>query len=133
MPYTFGYIGATSQYSIYDYTYLIDSNSSNFVTTTSNILQNQIINTSNILEQHSLITENFLQNQITNTCNLIYKDGSLNTVVRISAQNPLHPVGDSVDLRFQNVNGDCMTKITQTGELMVYHQLSLLPAGYSAG
>ena len=71
MPYTSGYIGAIGEYPIIDYINLIDYNSSNFVTTTSNILQNQIINTSNILEQHSLITENFLQNQITNTCNLI--------------------------------------------------------------
>ena len=54
--------------------------------------------------------------------------------VRISAQNPYYPaIGDSVDLRLQNVNGECKTKITQTGELMVYHPLSLLPEGYSPG
>ena len=79
MPYTFGYIGATSQYPIYDYINLIDSNSSNFIMT-------QINSSSNFLEQYSsnftINTANILQTQITNTCNLIYKDGNLNTVIR---------------------------------------------------
>ena len=91
MPYTFGYIGATSQYPIYDYINLIDSNSSNFIMT-------QINSSSNFLEQYSSNSANILQTQITNTCNLIYKDGNLNTVIRISAQNPYYPIsGNTVD------------------------------------
>ena len=39
MPYTSGYIGAIGEYPIIDYINLIDYNSSNFVTTTSNILE----------------------------------------------------------------------------------------------
>ena len=121
MPYTSGYIGALGEYPIYDYINILDSNSSNFTTTTSNFLQNQIIYTSNILEQHSsnnlAVSANILQNQITNTCNLIYKDGNLNTVVKITAQNVYYPeYGNTVDLQFQNVNGECLTKVTQTGE-----------------
>ena len=91
-PYTSSWIGATQQYPIYEYANLLDSNQSNFVTKTSNILHNEIISTSNILEIHSsnniAIASNNLQTQITATCNLIYKDADRNTIVRISAQNP---------------------------------------------
>ena len=111
------FIGALGEYPIYNYINSIDSNSSNFITITSNILQNNIAYTSN-----------FLQTQITNTCNLIYKDNNLNTIVCISAQNPFYPIGDPVEMRFVNVNGNYLTKITQTGELFVYHPTAPLPA-----
>ena len=114
------FIGALGEYPIFDY---IDSNSSNFTTTTSNILQNNIINTSNDL-----------QIQITDTCNLIYKDAEKNTIVRMTAQNPFYPFfGNPIETQFQNVNGECITKIIQTGELMVYHPLTPLPVGYGPG
>ena len=116
------FIGALGEYPIYNYINSIDSNSSNFITITSNILQNNIAYTSN-----------FLQTQITNTCNLIYKDNNLNTIVCISAQNPFYPIGDPVEMRFVNVNGNYLTKITQTGELFVYHPTAPLPAGYAPG
>ena len=123
IPYNSSWIGALGENSIYEYIKGIDHNSSNFTTSTSNILQNNIINTSNIL-----------QTQITNTCNLIYKDDDLNTIVRISAQNPYYPIsGDPVEMRFTNVNGDYLTKINQTGELFVYHPATPLPVGYSPG
>ena len=120
IPYNSSWIGALGENSIYEYIKGIDGNTSNFVINSSNILQNNIINTSNIL-----------QTQITNTCNLIYKDDDLNTIVRISAQNPYYPIGDPVEMRFTNVNGDYLTNITQTGELFVYHPAAPLPAGYA--
>ena len=127
MPYTSGYIGALGEYPIYDYINLIDSNQSNFITSTSNIL-----------EQHSsnniAVSATYLQTQITNTCNLIYKDANLNTIVKITAQNPYYPLyGNPVEILFQNVNGTCLSKVTQSGELMVYHPAGPIPAGYSAG
>ena len=42
-PYTSSWIGATQQYPIYEYANLLDSNQSNFVTKTSNILHNETI------------------------------------------------------------------------------------------
>ena len=148
-PYTSSWIGATQQYPIYEYANLLDSNQSNFVTitsnilhneiiSTSNILHNEIISTSNILEIHSSnnisIASNNLQTQINATCNLIYKDVDRNTIVRISAQNPQYPlIGNSVEMQFQNVNGNYLTKIIQTGELYVYHPVSVIPVGYPAG
>jgi hypothetical protein len=137
-PYTSSWIGATQQYPIYEYANLLDSNQSNFVTKTSNILHNEIVSTSNILEIHSsnniAIASNNLQIQINATCNLIYKDADRNTIVRISAQNPQYPlIGNSVEMQFQNVNGNYLTKIIQTGELYVYHPISVIPVGYGAG
>ena len=122
-PYTTNFIGSTGLYPIQDYINSNISNTSNYVLNTSNILELNIDNTSNIL-----------QTQITATSNLIYKDNDLNTIVRISAQNPLYPTsGNPVEMRFLNVNNEYLTKIIQTGELFVYHPLTPLPAGYSAG
>ena len=122
-PYTSSWIGATAQYPIYEYANLLDSNQSNFVT-----------NTSNILEIHSAISSNNLQTQIQATCNLIYKDADRNTIVKISAQNPQYPlIGNPIEMQFQNVNGSYLTKIIQTGELYVYHPSTPLPAGYGPG
>ena len=133
-PYTSSWIGATQQYPIYEYANLLDSNQSNFVTTTSNVLANQIISTSNILQNNIAIASNNLQTQVTATCNLIYKDADRNTIVRISAQNPQYPlIGNSIEMQFHNVNGSYLTKIIQTGELYVYHPAGPLPAGYGAG
>lgn len=122
-PYTTNFIGSTGLYPIQDYINSNISNTSNYVLNTSNILELNIDNTSNIL-----------QTQITATSNLIYKDNDLNTIVRISAQNPSYPIsGNPVEMRFLNVNNEYLTKIIQTGELFVYHPLTPLPAGYSAG
>ena len=122
-PYTANWIGATAQYPIYEYINKVGSNSSNFTTSTSNIIENHLYNTSNIL-----------QIQITETSNLIYKDENSNTIIRITAQNPFYPIsGDPVELYFKNVNGDTKTKINQDGELMVYHPLTPLPVGFSPG
>ncbi len=103
-----------------------------------NNTSNFVLSTSNILEQNSsnniAISANFLQTQITNTCNLIYKDANKNTIVKMTAQNPFYPAfGNPIETQFQNVNGDYITKIIQTGELMVYHPSTPLPAGYGPG
>jgi hypothetical protein len=53
---------------------------------------------------------------------LIHKDDSLNTVVKLTAQNPQYPFrGHPKEIRFHNVSGDYITKINQTGELFVHH------------
>ena len=52
-PDTSSWIGATQQYPIYEYANLLDSNQSNFVRTTSNIL-----------DVHSATASNNLQTQI---------------------------------------------------------------------
>jgi hypothetical protein len=74
-PYTSSWTGSIGEYGIYEYLNQISSNSSNFTTSISNILeshiQTQIYNTSNIL-----------QTQITNTSNLIYKDAHSNTIFK---------------------------------------------------
>ena len=122
-PYTSSFIGATNSYPIYDF---INSNITN--------ASNYTFNTSNVLELHSFNTSNTLQTQITATCNLIFKDDNLNTIVRISAQNPQYPlIGNPIEMRFQNVNNEYITKITQTGELFVYHPSAPIPAGYGPG
>ena len=122
-PYTTTYIGSTGIYPIQDY---INSN----ITNTSNY----VLNTSNILELHSSNSSNFLQTQITGTCNLVYKDNDCNTILRISAQNIYYPIsGNPVEMRFQNVENKYITKITQTGELFVYHPSAPIPAGYGPG
>ena len=122
-PFTANWIGATGEYPIYDRIKAAESVSSNFT-----------IYNSNILETHLKDTSNILQTQITATSNLIYKDDNLNTIVRITAQNPFYPLsGDPVEMLFENVNNVVKTKINQDGELMVYHPLAPLPAGYSAG
>ena len=126
-PYTSSWIGATAQYPIYEYANLLDSNQSNFVTNTSNILE---IHSANNIATAS----NNLQTQIQATCNLIYKDADRNTIVKISAQNPQYPlIGNPIEMQFQNVNGSYLTKIIQTGELYVYHPSTPLPAGYGPG
>jgi len=122
-PYTSSFIGATNSYPIYDF---INSNITN--------ASNYTYNTSNVLELHSLNTSNTLQTQITATCNLIFKDNDCNTIVRISAQNVYYPIsGNPVEMRFQNVENKYITKITQTGELFVYHPTAPIPAGYAPG
>jgi hypothetical protein len=123
MPYTSSFIGATGQYPIYDY---INSN----ITNTSNY----VLITSNHLDSDMFLNSNILQTQIYGTSNLIYKDDNKNTIVKITAQNPYYPLtGEPKEMRFQNVNGDYITKITQTGELFVYHPSTPLPAGFGPG
>ena len=127
-PYSPSWIGATGQYPIYDYVNQVasevSSNSSNFT-----------ISNSNILETHLAHSSNILQTQITATGNLIYKDENRNTVIKITAQDSLYPLPghDPVEMYFQTLNGSYNTKITQSGELMVYHPAAPLPAGYSPG
>ena len=126
-PYTSSWVGSLGEYSIYEYLNQISSNTSNYTTNTSNILeshiQSQIYNTSNIL-----------QTQITNTSNLIYKDAHSNTIVRISATNKNGNIfGSPVEMLFHTVDGNCNTKINEDGELMVYHPVAPLPAGFSPG
>jgi hypothetical protein len=122
-PYTANWIGATAQYPIYEYINKVGNKSSNFTTSTSNIIENHLYN-----------TRNKLQIKITETSNLIHKDENSNTIIRITAQNPYYPIsGDPVELHFKNVNGDTKTKINQDGYLMVYHPLTPLPVGYGEG
>jgi len=123
MPYTSSFIGATGQYPIYDYINSNITDTSNYVSISSNVLNSNIYFNSNIL-----------QTQITKTSNLIYKDDDLNTIVKLTAQNPQYPlIGQPKEIRFQNVNGDYITKINQTGELFVYHPSAPIPAGYAPG
>ena len=91
---------------------------------------NYTSNSSNTLETHLFDTSNILQTQITATSNLIHRDEILNTIIRITAQDSLYPLPghNPVEIFFQNVNGDIKTKITQSGELMVYHPAAPLPA-----
>ena len=133
-PYTSSWIGSLGEYSIYEYLNKISSNTSNYTTNTSNILeshiQTQIYNTSNYI----LNTSNILQTQIINTSNLIHKDAHSNTVIRISATNENGGIfGSPVEMLFHTVDGDCNTKINEDGELMVYHPTAPLPAGFSPG
>ena len=130
-PYTTNFIGATGEYPINEYINKVEINSSNFTLLNSNILNTKIIDTSNILNTKIIDTSNILQGQITATSNLIYKDEDRNTIVKISAQNPEYPlIGNPVEMRFQNVNNEYLTKIIQTGELYVYHPVSVIPVGY---
>ena len=130
-PYTANFIGATGEYPINEYINKVEINSSNFTLLNSNILNTKIFDTSNILNTKTIDTSNILQGQITATSNLIYKDEDRNTIVKISAQNPEYPlIGDPVEMRFQNVNNEYLTKIIQTGELYVYHPVSVIPLGY---
>jgi hypothetical protein len=134
MPYTSSFIGATGQYPIYDYINSNITDTSNYVLITSNILNSNIYFNSNVLNSNMYFNSNILQTQVTKTSNLIYKDDNLNTIVKLTAQNPQYPlIGQPKEIRFQNVNGDYITKINQTGELFVYHPLSPIPVGYDAG
>jgi hypothetical protein len=133
-PYTSSWVGSLGEYSIYEYLNQISSNTSNYTTNTSNILeshiQSQIYNTSNYIFN----TSNILQTQITNTSNLIHKDAHSNTVIRISATNENGNIfGSPVEMLFHTVDGNCNTKINEDGELMVYHPVAPLPAGFSPG
>jgi hypothetical protein len=122
-PYTTNFIGATGEYPINEYINKVDVNASNLTLLNSNILNLKIVDTSNIL-----------QDQITATSNLIQRDENRNTIIRISAQNPQYPlIGDPIEMRFQNVSNQYITKITQTGELFVYHPSAPIPAGYGPG
>ena len=117
---------------------ILQFNSSNFTLATSNILQlnssNFTYNTSNILENHLLNTSNILQVQITDTHNLIFKDNDCNTNIKITAQNVNYPAyGNPIELYFKTVEDNCITKLNQSGELMVYHPISIIPVGYNAG
>lgn len=133
-PYTANFVGATGEYPINEYINKVDINASNFTLLNSNIINTKIIDTSNILNTKIIDTSNILQDQIIATSNLIQRDENRNTIVRISAQNPQYPlIGDPIEMRFQNVNNEYITKIIQTGELFVYHPTTPLPVGYGPG
>ena len=125
-PYTSGWIGATGKYPIYDYVNLISSNSSNFT----------ILN-SNILETHLYDTSESLQLQINKISNLIHIDENSNVIIKMIQYNPNYiydPLFETPkDIFFETYEGEVKTKISQTGELMVYHPLTPLPAGYAPG
>ena len=125
-PYSSHWIGATGEYPIFDYVNLISSNSSNFT----------ILN-SNILETHLYDTRESLQLQINKTSNLIYTDNNSNVIIKLIAQNPnyqYYPLTETpIEMLFTTTEGEVKTKINQDGELMVYHPLAPLPAGFSPG
>jgi len=125
-PYTSSWIGSLGEYSIYEYLNQMSKNSSNYTSNTSNILETHLYNTSNIL-----------QTQITATGNIIHTDSNSNVIVRLIAQNPnyaYYPLTETpIEMLFQTTEGEVKTKITQSGELMVYHPAGPLPAGYSPG
>ena len=126
-PASFNFNGCLGEYSI-------NQNYSNFTFNTSNILENHLSDTSNILENHLLNTSNILQVQITDTHNLIFKDNDCNTNIKITAQNVNYPAyGNPIELYFKTVEDNCITKLNQSGELMVYHPISIIPIGYNAG
>jgi len=125
-PYTSSWIGSLGEYSIYEYLNQISKNSSNYTSNTSNTLETHLYNTSNIL-----------QAQITATGNIIHTDSNSNVIVRLIAQNPNYPyyplTETPIEMLFQTTEGEVKTKITQSGELMVYHPAGPLPAGFSPG
>jgi hypothetical protein len=96
----------------------------------SNINSN---NLSNLIIYNSNNLSNLLQPQITNTSNLIYKDENLNTIIHLTAQEPFFPVLEGKEIRFNNVNGEYLTKINQEAQLEVYHPLQAIPTGYGEG
>ena len=129
-PYSPSWIGATGQYPIYDYVNQVasevSSNSSNFTISNSNILETHLANTSNIL-----------QTQITATSDIIHTDNNSNVIIRLVAQNPNYhnyPLTETPkEMLFETTEGEVKTKITQDGELMVYHPLTPLPEGFGPG
>jgi hypothetical protein len=122
MPYTSSFVGATGQYPINDYINSNMTDTSNYVLITSNVLNSNIYFNSNILNSNIYFNSNILQTQITKTSNLIHKDDTLNTIVKLTAQNAQYPfTGQPKEIRFHNVNGDYITKINPTGESFVHH------------
>ena len=105
---------------------ITDGNAFDFAELHYKLTDNELLQTLN--------TSNILQTQITNTSNLIFKDAHSNTIVRISATNENGGIfGSPVEMLFHTVDGDCNTKINEDGELMVYHPIAPLPAGFSPG
>jgi hypothetical protein len=122
MPYTSSFVGATGQYPMYDYLNSNMTDTSIYVLSTSNVLNSNIYLSSNILNSSIYFNSNILQTQITKTSNLIHKVDSLNTIAKLTAQNPQYPfTGQPQEIRFHNINGDYITKINQTGESFVHH------------
>jgi hypothetical protein len=125
-PYSSHWIGAKGEYPIYDYVNEVGSNSSNFT----------ILN-SNILETHLTETADQLQIQINKTSNLIHIDENSNVIIKMIQYNPNYiydPLFETPkDIFFETYEGEVKTKISQTGELMVYHPPAPVPAGYVPG
>ena len=66
--------------------------------------------------------------------NLIYKDVNSNTIAKNTTTNQNGILfGDPVELLLKTADGNCNTKINEDGELMVYHPVAPLPAGFSPG
>jgi hypothetical protein len=132
-PYSSHWIGATGEYPIYDYVNVVSLNSSNFTLSNSNILETHLTNTSNILQTQITASSNI----ITATSNIIHTDKDSNVIIRLVAQNPYYPLypltEKPIEMLFQTTDGDVITKITQDGELMVYHPLTPLPEGFGPG
>jgi hypothetical protein len=129
-PYTSLWIGSLGEYPMYEFIKNSGSNSSNFTINTSNTL-------SNTLESHSSNTSNILQTQIINTNKLIFKYNDCNTNIYITAINrnyPFYPLTEKpIELFFNPYEGHSITKINQSGELMVYHPATPLPEGFGPG
>ncbi len=90
----------------------ITSNSSNFTTNTSNILEAHIYNTSNYIYN----TSNILQTQITETSNIINKATNSNDIIRFTTTNQDGFLfGDPIELLFKTANGNCNPKINEDG------------------
>ena len=92
----------------------------------SNINSNYTSNSSNILS-------NLIKIEVDQRSNLIYKDSNLDTIVKLTAQNPFYPVGEQNFLKFYTAENECKTRINQEGQLEVYHPLQPIPVGYPAG
>jgi hypothetical protein len=125
-PYTSSWIGSLGEYTIYEYLNQMSRNSSNYTSNASNLLETHLYNTSNIL-----------QTQITANHNIIHTDANSNVIIRLIAQNPNYPyyplTETPIEMLFQTTEGNVKTKITQDGELMVYHPLAPLPEGFGPG
>lgn len=106
---------------------------------TSNQLYNDILINSNytFISSNSNIDfttyscnqlSNLIQPQLDERSNLIYKDSNLNTIVKLTAQNPFYPIsGDQKEIRFYTAENEHITRINQEGGLEVYHPLRIVP------
>ena len=105
------------------------------LTLTSNQLFSEILVYSNLNSNYTIYSCNQLSNlikiELDERSNLIYRDSNLNTIVKLTSQNPYYPVyGDTKCINFYTSENECKTRISQDGDLEVYHPLQPIPLEY---
>jgi hypothetical protein len=109
----------------------IDITSNNLYTN----LNNEILINSNINSNFTIYScnqlSNLIQPQLDERSNLIYIDSNLNTIIKLTSQNPYYPIyGDTKCINFYTIENECKTRISQDGDFEVYHPFQPIPIEY---